>query len=147
MREHDRFGQGHEQEFRHAGQEEHRHEHDADTECRHECGHGDLLRAIENRPYSVFPLREVPLDIFDGYRGVVDEDADGESQPAERHDVDGLMERAQHHDRDQNRERYGDGDDQRAAPAAQEQQNHQRRQARGDQSFADYPLHGCAHKN
>ena len=48
-REHDRFGQRHEQIARDAGEEEHRHEHDADAQRRDERRDGDLLRAVENR--------------------------------------------------------------------------------------------------
>ena len=33
---------------------------------------------------------EIALDVFDGDGGVVDEDADGEREAAERHDVDRL---------------------------------------------------------
>ena len=141
------FGQRHEQEFRHAGQEKHRHEHDADAQRRNQRGNGDFLRAVQNRLDRVLALRQISLDIFDGHRGVIHQDADGERQAAERHQIDGFVQRAQHRDGDQNRKRDRDGDDHRAAPAAQEQQNHQRGQAGGNHSFADHSLNGGAHEN
>ncbi len=73
---------------------------------------------------------EVPLDVLDGDRRIIDQDADGERQPAQRHDVDRLPDRAEGEDRAQDRERDRDGDDQRAAPAAEEDQDHHGRSGR-----------------
>ena len=39
---------------------------------------------------SSLPFFEIALDVFDFDGGVVDQDADGERESAERHDVDGL---------------------------------------------------------
>ncbi len=61
------------------------------------------------------------------HRGVVHQNSDRQRQPAQRHDVDGLAQRAQHQDRGENRKRNGNRDDQRAAPASQEHQDHDRR--------------------
>jgi hypothetical protein len=97
--------------------------------------------------HSVLALRQVSLDVFDGHRGVIHQDADGQSQPAQGHEVNGLVQRAQHEDGDQNRERNGDGNDQSAAPTPQEQQNHQRGQAGGNQTFAKHSLHRRPHEN
>ena len=54
----------------------------------------DLLRAVEDRLLDRLALLEVPVDVLDLDRRVVDEDADGEREAAERHDVDRLAERA-----------------------------------------------------
>ena len=43
---------------------------------------------------SVLALLEVPVDVLDRHRRVVDQDADREREAAERHDVDRLAERA-----------------------------------------------------
>ena len=94
---------------------------------RHQRGHGDLLRAVENRAHRLLALRQVAVDVFDFHCGVVHQDAHGQRQAAERHDVDGFAQRAQHEDRDQHGKRNGNGNDQGAAPVSQEQQDHQRR--------------------
>ena len=41
---------------------------------------------------QVVPFFEIALDVLDGDGGVVHQDADGQRQAAERHDVDGLAE-------------------------------------------------------
>ena len=91
-------------------------------------------------------MRKVALDVLDFDRGVVHQDADGERQSAKGHDVDGFAQRAQAKDAHQNRKRNGDGDDQRAAPVSQEQQDHHRRQARRDQTLREARLDGGAHE-
>ncbi len=53
----------------------------------------------------VLALRQVSIDIFDRHGGVVHQNADGQRQAAQRHQVDGFVQRAQHGDGDQNRER------------------------------------------
>ena len=39
---------------------------------------------------DILPLLQVPVDVLDGDGRVVDEDADGERQAAQRHDVERL---------------------------------------------------------
>ena len=89
-REHDRFGEGDEQEARDAGQEEHRHEHDADAQRRHERRHADLAGADQDRLLQLGPQMEVPLDVLDGHDRLIDQDADGEREPAQCHQVERL---------------------------------------------------------
>ncbi len=96
---------------------------------------------------SGMPLFEVALDVFDGDCGVVDEDADGERQTAEGHDVDGLAKQAEDDDRGQDRQRDGDGDDDGAAPASEEEQDHEAGEHGGDDGFADDAIDGAAHKD
>ena len=91
--------------------------------------HGNLRRAVEHRAHQRLPHRHVAMRVLDLHRRIVHQDADGERQPAERHHVDGLAEQAEDRDRRQDRQRNRDADDQRAAPAAQEQQDHQARSA------------------
>ncbi len=126
------IGHRHEQEARDALEEEHRHEHDADAEQRHEGRRHDLPRAVHDGGLDVLALLEVPVDVLDGDRGVVDQDADGQRQAAQGHDVQRLAERRQQRDRAQDGQRDRDGDDHRRAPAAEEQQDHQAGQHRGD---------------
>ncbi len=133
--------------LRDAGKKEHGHEDDADAERGDERGNGDLLRAVENGLHGFLAHGQVAIDVFDFDGGIVHEDADGEGQAAEGHDVDGLAEGAEQQDGDQDREWDRDGDDQGAAPVAQEKQDHQRGEARGDQAFADDALHRGANEN
>ena len=67
-------------------------------------------------------LRSMFLDL-DG--SVVDQDADGEGETAEGHDVDGLADEAEDDDGGEDGERDGDGDDDGRAPGAEEEQDHQ----------------------
>ena len=75
------------------------------------------------------------MRIFDRHRRVVDEDADRQRQAAERHRIDRLAEKIEDDERREDRQRYGDHDDEGRAPRAQEQYDHQRRQAGGDRAF------------
>ncbi len=57
-------------------------------------GHRDLRRAFENSLVQRLALLQVTGDIFDGYRGVVHQNANGQRQAAQRHQVDGFMQKA-----------------------------------------------------
>ena len=92
--EEDGLGQRHEEILRHAAQKEHGHEDDADGEGGDQRGHGDLRGAVEDGLLDVLAHFEIAVDVLDLDGGVVDEDADGQRQSAEGHDVDGLAERA-----------------------------------------------------
>ena len=59
---------------------------------RHQRRQRDLLRAVENRRLDVLALLEVIVDVLDGHRRIVDQDADRQRKAAQRHDVDGLAE-------------------------------------------------------
>ena len=89
-REGHRQRQGREQEFRRAGQQQHRHEHDADGQRGNERGQRDLLGAIENGARQRLRHPHVAVDVFDFDRGVVHQDADRQRHAAQRHDVDGV---------------------------------------------------------
>ncbi|MDQ1094491.1 hypothetical protein QE400_003904 [Xanthomonas sacchari] len=145
-REHHRLGHRHEQEARHAFEEEHRHEHDADAQQRDEGGRHDLRRAVHDRRLHRLALLQVPVDVLDGHRGIVHQDAHRERQAAQGHDVHRFADRRQRGDRAEDRQRDRDGDDQRRAPAAQEQQDHQAGERRGDHPFARHALDRAAHE-
>ena len=138
--------QRYEQKFCHARQEEHGHKHDADAERGDKRRHGDLLGAVEDGLLHLLAHGKVALDVFDFHRGIIDQDADGERQSAQGHDVDGLANRAQHDDRDEDRERNGDGNDDRGAPIAEEDENHDGSKSRCDQSLAQHALDRRAHE-
>ena len=107
---------------------------------------GDLLRAVQDRRLDLLALLQVAVDVLDRHRRIIDQDADRQRQAAQRHDVDGLAERRQAGDRGQDRQRDRERDDQRAAPAAQEQQDHQPGQGRGDDRLAHHAADGRAHE-
>ena len=51
---------------------------------------GNLLRAIQNGLHRFLAHGQVAVDVFDFDGGVIDQDADGQGQAAEGHDVDGF---------------------------------------------------------
>src|SRR5580692_4608918 len=114
----DGLRQWHEKIFRHARKEKHGKKDDTDAKRGNEGRHGDLLSAVENRLHRFFAHGQVTVDVLDFHGGVIDEDADGQREPAERHDVDGLAESAEDQDADENRKRNRNGDDQRALPVS-----------------------------
>ena len=63
-----------------------------------ERGYRDLRRAFENGLSRSLAFLEMALDVFDRHGGVVDQDADGQRQSAQGHDVDGLAEKAEDDD-------------------------------------------------
>ena len=124
--ENHRFGEGHKEEFRDAGQEEHRNEYDANANRRNERRHGNLRCAVQDGLHGLFSHGQVAVDVFNLHGGVVDQDADGKRQAPQSHDVDRFSQGAQGDDAHQDGQRNGDGDDQRAFPVPEEKQNHDR---------------------
>ena len=128
-REDDRLRQRHEQIPRDAGEEEHRHEHDADAQRRDERRHGDLLRRRRGSPArAACPAR--------GCGGcsrssTVASSTRMPTASARPPSVMMLIVSPSALERD-DRARIDSGieigDDQRAAPAAEEEQDHQRGQ-------------------
>ena len=133
-------GLGHrpEQVARDAAQLEHRHEHDAQAQQRHERRNHDLLRAIENGRLDLLAELEVIVDVLDGDRAVVHQDADREREPPEGHDVDAIAEPGERREREQHGERDLDEDDRGRAPAAEKQQDHHAHQRGGQDHLAQH---------
>ena len=136
--EHHRLSQWPKQITGHAAELKHRREHDVEHEQRHEGRNDDLLCAVQNRRLDRFALLEVEKDVLERDCAFVDEHADRQRQPAQRHDVDGLAEHCDGRHREQDRQRDGDDDDQRGTPAAEEQQNHQAHQSGGQDGLAQH---------
>src|SRR5881398_519391 len=130
-----------------AAQEEHRQEDDADAQRGHERRHRDLLGAVQDGLDDGLAHVEVAVDVLDLHGGVVHEDADGEREPTERHDVDGLAEQAQRDDRRQDRERDRHRDDERAPPAPEKEQDHEGREAGGDHRLTNHAADRRAHED
>ncbi len=144
-RENHRFGQRHEQIFRHARKKEHGQEHNADAQRRNERRYRNLLRAVQNRLHRLLAHRQVAVDVFDLHRRVVHQDAHGQGQPAQRHDVDCFAQRAQAQQADQDRKRNRNRNNQCALPVSQEQQDHDRRQARRNHGLTQNSLNRRTH--
>ena len=89
------FGERNEQEFSYAGQEKHGNENDTNAQRGNKSGHGNLLRAVEDRLDSFLAHGQVAVDVFDFDGGVVDQDADGKRQATQGHDIDGLAKGAE----------------------------------------------------
>ena len=143
-REAHRLRKRHEQEFGHTGKEKHGNEYDANAQRGDERGHSNLLRAVENRLDRFLAHGQVAIDVFDFHRRVIHQDADGQSQAAQSHDVDGLAQSAETKNAHKNGQGNGDGNDQGALPVAKEEQNHDGSEAGGDQRFTQHALDGCA---
>ena len=89
-----RHGERREEILGGAGEQQHRHEHDADAKRGDEGRRGDLLRAIEHGAHQRLLHGHVAVGVFDFHGGVVHQDADRQRQAAERHHVDGLAHQA-----------------------------------------------------
>ncbi len=94
-----------------------------------------------------FPDFEVAVDVLDLHGRIVHQNADGQRQAAQGHDVDGLVQGVEHHERAENGKRNGDRDNQRGTPTAQEDQDHDGGEAGGDDGLADHAVDGAAHKD
>ena len=118
--ENDRFGQRPEQVTGDAAELEHRHEHNAQAKECHERRNNNLLRAVHDRPFDRFALFQMVVDVFDGDGSIIDQNADGKRQSAQRHDVDGLAQPKQRGQREQDGERNLDEDNDGRAPTPEE---------------------------
>ena len=141
-REDDGHRQRREQRPAYSGEEQDRHEDDTDRQGRDERRRRDLRRSVEDGLPQRLAQVQLAVIVLDFDRRVVHEDADGQRQPTQRHHVEGLVQDLEHDDRGQDRQRDRCDDDQCAPPGAKEQQDHQPRQATGDQSFVDHPGDG-----
>ena len=65
----------------------------------------DALSRTTSSMSLVWFCLPVAIDVLDFNRGVVHQDADRQSEPAERHDVDRLPDRTEHNDGGQDRQR------------------------------------------
>ena len=80
----------------------------------------------------------VAVVVLDRHGRIVDQDTHGKRQPAERHDVERLAHHVEHADGREDRQRDRCDDDEGAPPGAEEQQDHQSSEARGDRAFTNH---------
>ena len=116
-REHDGEPERREEVLGRAVEEDDRREHRADGERRDEGGNGDAGRAVQGRlRQRLTLLGEQAVRVLDRDRGIVDQDADGERQAAQRQGVDGLAQEVERHQRRQDRQRNRDHHHQGRSP-------------------------------
>ena len=106
-----------------------------------------MCGAIEDRLLHLFAFFEIAIDVLNFYGGVIDQDADGQRQAPEGHDVDGLAQCPEHDQGDQDREGNGHGNDDGAAPAAQKNQDHETGETAGNNALAHHSADSAAHKD
>ena len=105
----------------------------------------DLGGRVRGRLEPVLALALVALDVLEHDDGVVDQHADAEREPAQRHQVE--RQPAERHDDegDHDRDRDRAADDQRAAHAAEERVDHQHRQHRAGERRGRRVVERLAH--
>ena len=87
------------------------------------------------------------MDVLDFDGGIVHQDADGQGQTAQGHDVDGFAQQVHDGERGEDRERDRDADDDGTAPATEEQQDHEAGEEGGDGSLFEHAVDGGAHED
>ena len=80
------------------------------------------------------------VDVLDGHRRLVDEDADRQRHAAQRHDVDRVARHPEPEQRPEQGERDVGDDDDHAPQSPEEQEDHQPGQARADQPLGRHAL-------
>ena len=146
-RQHHRQRHRHKQVTRHALQEKHRHEHDADAEQGHKRRGHDLACAVHDGRFHILALFQVPVDVFYRHGRVVHQNAHRQRQAAQRHDVERLTQGCEPDQRAHDGQRNRHRNDHRRAPAAQKQQDHQARQSCGDQALHRHAGDRRAHED
>src|SRR3984893_10206148 len=144
-READSQGQRYEQVVRSAGHEEGRNEHRQNAEHGDEPGQRRLGRGLARGTGKAAAISKTGVDVLDGDCRLVDQDADGQRQPAQGHDIDGLTRYPERRHRRQDRERNVQDHDERTAPIPQKQQHHEACEHRAESTFEEQALDGARH--
>ena len=140
-------GQRTEQKAAHAWLQRHRRQHDVCRQRRHQYGNHYFDGAVEGGQQTRLAHPVVPMGVFQAHDGVIHQRTDGQGHAAQRHGVDGVAGDVQADDRPQDGQRNGRAGDQRHAPIAQENQNHDRHQNGADDAFLNQTVNCLAHEN
>ena len=141
-READRKRQRDEQRLRRPLHEERRQEHREDAKHRQEPRDRRVqVPLTHGRGDRAGPFHLV-VDVLDLDGRLVDQDADGQRQAAEGHEVDRLAREPQGHQRPADRERDVEDHDDDAPPVAEEDQHHQSGQDRAEDALGRQAPHG-----
>ncbi len=142
-READSQGQRYEQVVRSAGHEEGRNEHRQNAEHGDEPGQRRLGRGLARGTSKAAAIRKTGVDVLDGDCRLVDQDADGQRQPTQGHDVDCLTRYPERRHRREDRERNVQGHDERTSPIPQKQQHHETREHGTESAFDEQAPDGA----
>ena len=149
IRRHHRKTHGHrqrrKQRTRCTGHEKRGRENREHAEHCEQSRHRSLQRGIVGRAGHGCAAMQMRVDVFDGHRRFVHEDAHSERESAERHEMDALPRDPQRERCRQQRDGNIDHHDERASHAAQKEQHHQPRQRRADGAFFDEVADGPQH--
>src|SRR3981189_1705762 len=125
--------------------EEGRNEHRQNAEHGHEPGQRGLGRGLARGAGKAATIGKTGMDVLDGDRRLVDQDADSQRQPTQGHDVDRLTRYPERRHRRQDRERNVQDHDERTAPVTQKQQHHETREYRAESAFDEQAPDGARH--
>src|SRR5207302_1207276 len=89
----------------------------------------------------------VTIDVLNLDCCVIHQNADGQRESTQRHDIDRLSESTENNNGRQNSQRDRGCNNQGAAPAAQERENHESGQTRGNQCLSDHSADRATNKN
>ena len=128
-----------EHDARHAGQEQHRHEHGDVRQCGGQDGRPDFFAAVDGGGDAVLAHLEVAIGVLEHHDRGIDDHADAECQPAEGQGVQGVAAEVEQRERADHRDRNRRADDQRRLDVAQEQEDD-----RHDQQAAQHGVFGHA---
>ena len=128
----------------HADHEERRNEDGQNAEHGEQARHGRARAGLDDGAGAGDAGQHLRVNVLDLHGRFVHQNADGEGESAERHDVDGLTGGPQEDHGAQQGKRNVEDDDQRAAPVAQEDQHHQAGERRAQQTLHYQTADGIA---
>ena len=134
-RKSDSEGERGEEGFRGADHEERGDKNGDDAQHREEAREGGFAGGFEGGAGEGSAAGEVGVDVFHSDRRFVDENADGEREAGERHEVEALAGDPEGERRGEEGDGDIDDDDQRAAPIAQEEEHHEAGEQGAERAF------------
>ena len=113
-----------EQPPHHPGHEQQRNKHRNQGNGQRDDGEANLRRALIGRLQWRFPVLDIAHHIFDHHDGVINHKPGRHRQRHQRQVIQPIAQQRHHPERADQRQRQGDGRDQRRPPAAQKQKDH-----------------------
>jgi hypothetical protein len=137
-REHHAKGQRGEEVLAHTEEQRDRKENHDGHEHDRENGECDFVCALHRRDLRILAELDVTVDVFNHDYRIVDQSRERQRESAEHHAVDRLVGGMQDEKRDQHRERNRKKHRCRGPHAAEEKQNHHRREKKADAAFTQH---------
>ena len=128
-------------------QQEHRHEDNADAQRGQHGWNTDLPGTRHDRLVHAIALVQAAFDVLDHHGAVVHQNTDRERESTQREGIQGLPGQVQDQQGANHGQRNRRQDDQGQSPVAQEQQDHQSRQARRHLAAHDHAVERRPHKD